>query len=130
MSRLEIQLAGAYEVVKFPLKRIFHVGVPGRRFGRLGPKVANGIRSSQRQRNQVVNLVVARFVFRNPVLGIRLPFEPRRHRPHLLRVAGNADVLSGHVECVTRCQLRIGKNRRGLLGEEGLSEKEKGEAQV
>jgi hypothetical protein len=29
----QIQLAGAYEIVKLPLKRIFHIGVPGRRFG-------------------------------------------------------------------------------------------------
>jgi hypothetical protein len=26
-------LAGAYELVELPLKRIFHMGVPGRSFG-------------------------------------------------------------------------------------------------
>jgi hypothetical protein len=34
------------------------------------------------------------------------------------------DILSGYVERVTWRQLRIGENRRGLLGEDGLSEKQ------
>ena len=38
--------------------------------------------------------------------------------------ARNAHVLSGYVERVTRRQLWIGKNRRGLLGEDSLSEKQ------
>ena len=33
LSGLEIQLAGAYELVEFPLERIFHIRVPGRDFG-------------------------------------------------------------------------------------------------
>jgi hypothetical protein len=33
LGGLEIQLAGAYELVELPLKRIFHIGVPGRCFG-------------------------------------------------------------------------------------------------
>src|SRR6516225_9287453 len=74
----------------FLWKRIFHIGVPGRRFGRLGPKVTNGIRSSQRQRNQVVNFVIAGLVLRDSILGVRLSFKPCRHRPHLLCVARNA----------------------------------------
>ena len=78
----------------------------------------------------MVDFVIAGLVLRDSILGVRLSFKPSRYRSHLLCIARNAYVLSGHVECVTRRQLRIGKNRRGLLGEEGLSEKEKGEAQV
>jgi hypothetical protein len=33
LSGLEIQLAGAYELVEFPLERIFHIRIPGQRFG-------------------------------------------------------------------------------------------------
>jgi len=32
---LEIQLAGSYELVELPLKRVFHIGVPGQCFCRL-----------------------------------------------------------------------------------------------
>ena len=39
LGGLEVQLAGAYELVELPLKRIFHIGVPGRSFGRLGPEL-------------------------------------------------------------------------------------------
>jgi hypothetical protein len=61
------------------------------------------------------------------VLGVRLLFKPRRYRLHLLCVPRNAHVLSGYLERVTRRELRIGENRRGLLGQDGLSKKEKGE---
>ena len=37
---------------------------------------------------------------------------------------GNTHVLTGNVECVTRRQFWIGKNRRGLLGDDNLSEKQ------
>ena len=57
-------------------------------------------------------------------LHVGLSFGPRRHRSHLLRVARNAHVLSGYFKRVTRRQLRIGKNWCGLLGEDGLSEKQ------
>jgi hypothetical protein len=30
LGSLEIQFAGAYEIVEFPLERIFHMGIPGR----------------------------------------------------------------------------------------------------
>ena len=33
LGGLEMQLAGVYELVEFPLKRIFHIRVPGRSFG-------------------------------------------------------------------------------------------------
>jgi hypothetical protein len=46
LGGLEIQLTGAYELVELPLKRIFHLGVPGQCFCRLGPKVTNRIRAS------------------------------------------------------------------------------------
>ena len=124
MGGLEIQLAGADELVELPLKRIFHIGVPGQCFTRLGPKVTNGIRSSQRQRNQVINFVVASLVLRDTLLGVRLSLKPCRHRSDLLCVAGNAHVLGGYVERITRRGLRIGKNWRGLLGAEGLNEKQ------
>ena len=45
---LQVRLVGADELVEFALKRIFHVGVPGRCFGGLGPKITNGVRSSMR----------------------------------------------------------------------------------
>ena len=35
---LEIQLAGAHKFVELPLKRIFHIGIPGRCFGLIGAK--------------------------------------------------------------------------------------------
>ena len=66
-----------------------HIGVSGRSFGRLGPKVTNGVRSSQRRWNQVVNFVVAGLVLGDSVLGVRLSFKPCWHCSHLLRVAGN-----------------------------------------
>jgi hypothetical protein len=69
LGGLEIQLPGTHELVELPLKRIFHIGVPGRSFGRLGPKVTNGIRTSQRQRNQVINFVIAGLVlFRDRIV--------------------------------------------------------------
>jgi hypothetical protein len=101
--------------------------VPQGAASRLGPKITNGIRSSQRQRDQVINFVVAGLVLRYSVLGVRLIFKPRRYRSHLLCVPRNAHVLSGYLERVTRRELRIGENRRGLLGQDGLSKKEKGE---
>jgi hypothetical protein len=39
LGGLEIQLAGAYELVELPLKRIFHIGVPGQCFCRLGQRL-------------------------------------------------------------------------------------------
>jgi hypothetical protein len=33
LGGLEIQLAGAYELVELSFERIFHIGVPGRSFG-------------------------------------------------------------------------------------------------
>ena len=90
----------------------------------IGAKVTNGIRSSQRQRNQVINFVIAGLVLRDSVLGVRLPFKPRWYRSHLLCVARNAHILGGYVERVTRRKLWIGQNWRGLLGEDGLSEKQ------
>jgi hypothetical protein len=118
---------GAHEIVEFPLKRIFHIGVPGRCFTRLGPKVTNGIGSSQRQWNQVINLVVAGLVLGDSILGVCFSFKPCRYSSHLLGVARNAHVLSGYVERATMRQFRIGKNWRGLLGEDDLSEKQAGE---
>jgi len=75
----------------------------------------------------VVNFVVAGLVLCDSVLGVRLSLKPCRYRSHLLRVAGNAYVLSGYLERVTGRQLGIGKNWRGLPGEDGLCEKEEGE---
>ena len=72
----------------------------------------------------MINFVIAGLVLGDSILGLRLSFKPCRYRSYLLGVAGNAHVLSGYVECVTRRQLRIRKNRRGLLGEDGLSEKQ------
>ena len=72
---LQIQLAGAYQLVESPLERIFQVRVPGGCFGRLGPKVTNGIGSSQRQRNQAINFVVTSLVLRDSVLGVGLSFK-------------------------------------------------------
>jgi hypothetical protein len=57
---------------------------------------------------------------RDSVLGVRLSFKPCRHCSHLLRVARNAHVLSCNVECVAGSQFRVGKNWRGLLGEDDL----------
>ena len=85
----------------------------------IGPKVTNRIRSSQRQRNQVINFVIASLVLRDSVLGVRLPFKPCWYRSHLLCVASNADILSGYVERVTWRELWIRKNWCGLLGENG-----------
>src|SRR6516164_8269609 len=39
LGGLEMQFAGAYELVEFPLKRMFDIRVPGRSFGWLRPKV-------------------------------------------------------------------------------------------
>ncbi len=72
----------------------------------------------------MINFVIASLVLRDSVLGVCLPFKPCRDRSHLLRVARNAHILSGYVERVTRCELRIGKNRRGLLGEDDLGEEQ------
>jgi hypothetical protein len=47
LGGLQVQFALAHELVQFPLERILYKRVPGRGFGRLGPKVANGIGSSQ-----------------------------------------------------------------------------------
>jgi hypothetical protein len=55
----------------------------------IGAKVTNGIRSSQRQRNQVINFVVASLVLRDSVLGVGLPFKPCWHCSHLFGVARN-----------------------------------------
>ena len=66
----------------------------------------------------MINFVIACLILRDSVLGVGLSFKPCRYRSHLLSVAGNAHVLSSHVECVTRRQIQIRKNRRGLLGEE------------
>src|SRR5262249_32287152 len=74
------------------------------------PKVTNGNRSSQRQRNQVINFVIARLVLRDSVLGVRLSFKPYWHCSHLLCVARNAHVLSGYVECVPAKRLQNLKN--------------------
>ena len=89
LSGLEIQFTGAYEVVEFPLKGIFHTGVPGRCFTRLRPKVTNRIGPPQREGNQVINFVIASFVLGDSILGVRLFLKPRRHRSHLLCVARN-----------------------------------------
>ena len=75
----------------------------------------------------MINFVIASLIPRDSVLGVRLSFKPRWYRSHLLRIARDAHVLSGYVECVTRRQLRVGKDRRGLLAEDGLSEKQEGE---
>jgi hypothetical protein len=124
LRRLEIQFTVTYEAMEFPLKRIFHVGVPGRRFARFRPKVTNGIGSSQRQRNQVINFVVAGLLLGNSILSVRLSFKPSWHCSHLLRIARNANVLSGHIKNVTRRQLQIGNDWRGLLGEDDAGEKQ------
>jgi hypothetical protein len=60
--------------------------------------------------------VVARLVLGNSIFGVRLSLKPYWNRSHLLGVAGNPYVLSGYFERVTGRQLRIRKNRRGLLG--------------
>ena len=39
LGGLEIQLAGAYELVELPLKRIFHIGVLGQCFCRLAQRL-------------------------------------------------------------------------------------------
>jgi len=72
----------------------------------------------------VIYFLIASLVLRDFVLGVRLSFKPCWHSSHLLCVARNAHVLSGYVERVTRRQLRIRKNRRGLLGEDEPSEKQ------
>ena len=72
----------------------------------------------------IAGLGVAGLVLRDSVLGVRLPFKPRWYRSHLLCVARNAHILGGYVERVTRRKLWIGQNWRGLLGEDGLSEKQ------
>jgi hypothetical protein len=82
----------AHKLVQFSLERILYKRVPAGRSGRLGPKVANGIGSSQRERHQVINFVVAGLVLRDCVLGVGLFFEPCCYGPHLLRVAGDAHV--------------------------------------
>jgi hypothetical protein len=64
----------------------------------------------------VIDFVIPGLVLRDSVLGVRLSFEPGRYRPHLLRVAGNADVLGGDVEDIARGQLRVGQDGRRLLG--------------
>ena len=73
----------------------------------------------------MIHFGVAGLVLRDSVLGVSLSFKPCWHRSHLLGVAGNTHVLSGHVECVTGRQLRITKNGRRLLGEDDLSEKQR-----
>jgi len=78
--------------------------VPQGAASQLGPKITNGTRSSQRQRDQVINFVVSGLVLRYSVLGVRLLLS------HLLCVPRNAHVLSGYLERVTRRELRIGEN--------------------
>ena len=75
----------------------------------------------------MINFVVAGLVLHDFVLGVRMSFKPCWHCSHLLRVARNTHILNGNVECVTRRELRIRKNRRELLGEDELSEKQEGE---
>jgi len=50
--------------------------VPQGAASQLGPKITNGIRSSQRQRDQVINFVVAGLVLRDSVFGVRPSFKP------------------------------------------------------
>jgi hypothetical protein len=50
-----------------------------------------------------------------------------RLRSHPLPIAGNTDVLGGDVEDVARGQLRVGKQRSGLLAGDSLNEKQEGE---
>ena len=83
LGGLEVQLSGAYMVVELPLERILYKRVPRGCSGRLRPKVSNGIGSSQRQGNRVVDFVAAGFMLRDPIFGIRLSLQPG-HGPHLL----------------------------------------------
>jgi|SRR6516225_2410190 hypothetical protein len=63
----------------------------------------------------MVDFVIAGLVMGNFALGVRFSLRPCRYRSHFLCVAANVHVLSGYVECVTRRQLRIGKNWCGTL---------------
>jgi hypothetical protein len=72
----------------------------------------------------VIDFVIAGLVLGDSILGVRLSFKPCWYCSHLLRVAGNTHVLSAYVKRVTWRQLRIGKNWRGLLGEDRLREKQ------
>jgi hypothetical protein len=53
----------------------------------------------------MVDFVIAGLVLRDSILGVRLSFKPSWYRSHLLCIARNAYVLSGHVERVTRRQI-------------------------
>ncbi len=55
----------------------------------------------------MVDFVIAGLVLRDSILGIRLSFKPSWYRSHLLCIARNAYVLSGHVERVTRRQISV-----------------------
>jgi hypothetical protein len=53
-------------------------------FWSIGATGCELIRSSQRQRNQVINFIVAGFVLRDSILGVGLSLKPCWHCSHLL----------------------------------------------
>ena len=76
----------------------------------------------------MINLVIAGTGRYDAVLPVNFEFHFRRNVTHLFGVSGYTEILHRNFECISRRQLGIGENWRGLLGEDDLREKEEGEA--
>src|ERR1700730_10353532 len=95
------------------------------RFGSAGirPEIFDRIGTAEFEWNQVINLVIAGAVRCDAVFAVNLPLHFPRYIAHFSGVSGRADILSCDIERAAGGQIRIGKNWRGLLGENELGEK-------
>src|SRR5260370_13420128 len=76
----------------------------------------------------MIDFVITGAVRCDAILLVNFPLHFRRNVTHLFGVSTNTEILNRDLECVSRRQLRIGNDWRGLLGEDDLSEKrQKGE---
>jgi hypothetical protein len=72
----------------------------------------------------MIDFVITGAVRCDAILLVNFPLHFRRNVTHLFGVSTNAEILNRDLECVSRRQLRIGKNWRGFLGEDYPGEKQ------
>jgi hypothetical protein len=82
------------------------------------PEIFDRIGATEFERNQVIDLVIARTVRRDAIFPVNFAFHFCRNVTHLSAVSGYAEILRCNVECVSRRQPWIGKYWGGLLGED------------
>src|SRR5580704_8025693 len=105
--------------MKLVFEPVFNLSIPRRGSMGLRPEIFDRIGPAEFQWNQVINLVIAGAVRYDAVFAVNLALHFRRYISHFSGVSMGANILSCNVKRVAGSHVRVGKNRRWFLGEQG-----------